>query len=50
MGAKIRKIAKKAQKPFIMEARKGEADRRFLDKKPRHLFSGKRKMGKTDRR
>lgn len=50
MAKKVKTIARKAQKPFNMDARKGEADRRFLDKKPRHLFSGKRKMGKTDRR
>lgn len=50
MGKKAKKIARKAQKPMNMEARKGEADRRVLDMKPKHLFSGKRKMGKTDRR
>ncbi|XP_045209739.2 GTP-binding protein 4-like [Mercenaria mercenaria] len=50
MAKKAKKIARKAQKSFNMEARKGEADRRVLDMKPKHLFSGKRKMGKTDRR
>ena len=50
MAKKVRKIARKAQKPMNMEARKGEADRRVLDLKPKHLFSGKRGMGKTDRR
>lgn len=34
-------------KKFCM---KGEADRFIGDKKPKHLFSGKRGTGKTDRR
>lgn len=50
MAKKAKKIARKAQKPMNMEARKGEADRRNFDLKPKHLFSGKRGMGKTDRR
>ena len=50
MAKKAKKIARKAQKPMNMDARKGEADRRVLDMKPKHLFSGKRKMGKTQRR
>ena len=28
----------------------GESDRHIHEKKPKHLFSGKRKQGKTDRR
>ncbi|KAL6861876.1 hypothetical protein ACP4OV_017576 [Aristida adscensionis] len=32
------------------EARRGEADRVIPTLKPKHLFSGKRSMGKTDRR
>ena len=31
-------------------ARKGEADRHIPDFKPKHLFSGKRPKGTTDRR
>ena len=31
-------------------ARVGECDRRHYDEKPKHLYSGKRGMGKTDRR
>ncbi|KAL4229360.1 Nucleolar GTP-binding protein 1 [Mactra antiquata] len=50
MAKKAKKIGRNAQKSFNMDARKGEADRRVLDMKPKHLFSGKRKMGKTDRR
>ena len=33
-----------------MEARAGEADRKILCAMPKHLFAGKRGMGKTDRR
>jgi len=47
---KVRKIAKKAQGKMNRDARKGEADRKIVDLKPKHLFSGKRKMGKTSRR
>lgn len=32
------------------DARKGEGDRHVYQLRPKHLFSGKRKMGKTDRR
>ncbi|KAI6218364.1 Nucleolar GTP-binding protein 1 [Aphelenchoides fujianensis] len=46
---KTKKIARKAQKPWQKESRKGEADRRVLTAKPKHLFSGKRGIGKTDR-
>jgi len=47
---KARKMVKQSQKEMNQNARIGEADRRFMDKKPKHLFSGKRGMGKTDRR
>lgn len=47
---KARKLGKKSQKKLQSESRKGEADRHIGCKKPKHLFSGKRKMGKTDRR
>lgn len=47
---KVKKMAKKAQKPMNRNARKGEGDRKIVDLKPKHLFAGKRKMGKTDRR
>ena len=39
-------IAKKLKKMCL----KGEADRFIGDLKPKHLFSGKRGVGKTDRR
>jgi len=48
--AKAEKIKRKAQKIWSSESRKGEADRRNLDSRPKHLFSGKRGIGKTDRR
>jgi len=48
--AKVRKYGKKAQKKFQREAKAGESDRHIPTKMPKHLFSGKRKMGKTDRR
>lgn len=48
--AKAAKLRANAMKYLKREARKGEADRHVYDLKPKHLFSGKRKMGKTDRR
>lgn len=50
MIKKAKTIAKNAQKKMNREARKGEGDRKIFDLKPKHLFAGKRKMGKTDRR
>jgi len=50
MVKKVKKIAKKAQKPRNHQAKKGEGDRVILNMKPKHLFSGKRGAGKTDRR
>lgn len=50
MVSKVKKIAKKAQKERNHLAKKGEGDRVILNMKPKHLFSGKRKSGKTDRR
>ena len=47
---KARKKMKMAQKPFAKYSRKGEADRKIATKMPKHLFAGKRKMGKTGRR
>ena len=32
------------------DARQGEGDRRVVESKPKHMFIGKRKMGKTNRR
>jgi nucleolar GTP-binding protein len=51
MEAKVRDMNKKSQRKLLnRDSRIGEADRAIACKKPKHLFSGKRKMGKTDRR
>jgi len=50
MQDKVNKMAKVVQRPINQSARKGEADRRVFDLKPKHLFSGKRSIGKTQRR
>ncbi|ERN14790.1 hypothetical protein AMTRI_Chr02g255320 [Amborella trichopoda] len=47
---KALKLGKKAVKKRNKDARRGEADRVILNMKPKHLFSGKRSIGKTDRR
>ena len=44
------KLGKKAVKQRNKDAKKGEADRVVYNLKPKHLFSGKRSTGKTDRR
>ncbi|KAJ7980779.1 Nucleolar GTP-binding protein 1 [Quillaja saponaria] len=44
------KIAKKSVKKRNKDARRGEADRVIPNLKPKHLFSGKRSIGKTQRR
>jgi len=48
--AKSEKLRRGHQKVLNKGAKKGEADRRFMDKKPKHLFSGKRTQGTHDRR
>ncbi|XP_063238484.1 nucleolar GTP-binding protein 1 [Bacillus rossius redtenbacheri] len=51
MKAKLNKIAAKAiRKKVVKKGLKGEADRFIGNKMPKHLFSGKRGIGKTDRR
>ena len=47
---KSEKLRRGHQKVLNQNARKGEADRRFMDLKPKHLFSGKRTQGTHDRR
>jgi nucleolar GTP-binding protein len=42
--------ARAARVKFNREGRKGESDRHISSKMPKHLFSGKRGIGKTDRR
>ena len=41
---------RKALMNITRDGRKGEADRRIVSKMPKHLFSGKRKSGTTQRR
>ncbi|KAI5678563.1 hypothetical protein M9H77_09513 [Catharanthus roseus] len=47
---KALKMAKNSVKKRNKNARRGEADRVIPTLKPKHLFSGKRSTGKTDRR
>jgi nucleolar GTP-binding protein len=46
----VEKLVKKSQKKRNKMAKVGEADRSIQSSKPKHLFSGKRKKGSTDRR
>jgi nucleolar GTP-binding protein len=49
--AKLKELGKKRDKKvFDQRGKAGESDRRILEKKPKHLYSGKRGIGKTDRR
>lgn len=51
MQDKLKKVAHKAiKKKVAKKGLKGEADRFIGTKMPRHLFAGKRGVGKTDRR
>lgn len=46
----LEKQRKKLRAGVAKQARKGEADRSIPTLKPKHLYSGKRGIGKTDRR
>ncbi|CAL0304170.1 unnamed protein product [Lupinus luteus] len=48
--SKAVKLAKNSNKKRNKDARRGEADRVIPNLKPKHLYSGKRSSGKTDRR
>lgn len=48
--SRVDKLKRDAQVRRNRDARKGEADRRVLISRPKHLFSGKRGMGTNDRR
>ncbi|XP_015278688.1 PREDICTED: nucleolar GTP-binding protein 1 [Gekko japonicus] len=50
MVKKTKTMMKKAQRKMNRLGRKGEGDRHVFDLKPKHLFSGKRKSGTTQRR
>mmetsp|Transcript_45493 Transcript_45493/g.73002 ORF Transcript_45493/g.73002 Transcript_45493/m.73002 type:complete len:680 (+) Transcript_45493:81-2120(+) len=47
---RAQKMSDKAQRKMNKRAKIGEADRTIITKMPKHLFSGKRGIGKTDRR
>ncbi len=49
-SAMAMKRMKMQQKKYSKDGRQGEADRKILTSKPKHLFAGKRKQGKTGRR
>jgi nucleolar GTP-binding protein len=42
------KLGHKKQRTIALEARRGEADRKIPTLRPKHLFTGKRGIGKTD--
>jgi len=49
--AKLQELRKKQdKKTFARQGKAGESDRRIQEKKPKHLFCGKRGIGKNDRR
>lgn len=50
MVKKVTQLKRGAEKRRNQDARKGEADRRVLMSRPKHMLSGKRGMGSTDRR
>ncbi|XP_067934692.1 GTP-binding protein 4-like [Watersipora subatra] len=50
MASKVRKMHKMSQRKMNQFGKQGESDRHIGVKKPKHLFSGKRGSGKTDRR
>jgi len=47
---KADKLVRHSHKRIARTARAGEGDKRVLNNMPKHLFSGKRGIGKTDRR
>ncbi|XP_066921257.1 GTP-binding protein 4-like [Clytia hemisphaerica] len=47
---KAKKKARLSQRKMNYMGKAGESDRHIHEKMPKHLFSGKRKQGKTDRR
>ncbi|KAI9024068.1 P-loop containing nucleoside triphosphate hydrolase protein [Hyaloraphidium curvatum] len=50
MVRKAEKMKAKSQTKRSLHGRKGESDRHIAVKLPKHLFAGKRGMGKTERR
>jgi len=49
-GKVMEQKKKQDHKQFAQYGKAGESDRRILEKLPKHLYSGKRGIGKTDRR
>ncbi|KAF8634272.1 hypothetical protein AX17_004229 [Amanita inopinata Kibby_2008] len=49
-ASRANKLRNLSQRPRNMLAKAGESDRAIRVKMPKHLFAGKRKMGKTNRR
>jgi len=48
---KLKRLQKKQdRKEFALHGKAGESDRRIQEKKPKHLYCGKRGIGKNDRR
>jgi len=48
---KLKRLQRKQdKKTFAQFGKAGESDRKITEKKPKHLFSGKRGIGKNDRR
>ena len=50
MLKKVQKLAKFSQRARNREGKVGEADRKILQSRPMHLYTGKRGIGKTQRR
>jgi len=50
MVNKAKKMAKMSQRKMIRKGKAGESDRHIPTLKPKHLFTGKRGIGSTDRR
>eukprot|EP00931_Biecheleriopsis_adriatica_P112159 TRINITY_DN866_c0_g1_i1.p1 TRINITY_DN866_c0_g1~~TRINITY_DN866_c0_g1_i1.p1 ORF type:complete len:637 (+),score=172.45 TRINITY_DN866_c0_g1_i1:66-1976(+) len=46
----VEKKRRKVMRQFAKQGKKGESDKWVPDLKPKHLYSGKRGIGKTDRR
>jgi len=46
----VEKKRRKTMRQHVKQGKKGEADKWVPDLKPKHLYSGKRGIGKTDRR
>ena len=50
MIQKAKKLEKISQRKMIRMGKAGESDRHIPTLRPKHLFTGKRGIGKTDRR